>query len=69
VSAEESLRRAQDLLDRLEQAKAELEQTGDAEQAVEVLAAMAETAKQIEAELQRALRGAELGKPERDADA
>jgi hypothetical protein len=62
VSAEESLARAEELLARLETARAELErlsQTDDAERALEVLTELAELSKAIEEELQRAKRETE----------
>ncbi len=64
-SAEEALGRAEQLLARLEAARAELEQLSqadDAERALEVLGELAELSKAIEEELQRAKR-------EADADA
>jgi hypothetical protein len=57
--AEESLRRAEELLERLEQARARLEETSDPEQAIEVLAELAEIAKQVEAQIEQARREAE----------
>jgi hypothetical protein len=62
MSAEESLARAEELLGRLEKARAELEQLSradDAERALDVLAELAELSKAIEEELQRAKREAE----------
>jgi hypothetical protein len=58
VTAEDSLRRAEDLLEQLEKARARLEQTEDPEAAIEVLSELAEIAKQVEAELARARREA-----------
>jgi hypothetical protein len=58
MTAEDSLRRAEELLERLEQARAQLEQTADAEAAIEVLSELSEIAKQVEAELARARREA-----------
>jgi hypothetical protein len=58
VNAEDSLRRAEDLLEQLEKARARLEQTEDPEAAIEVLSELAEIAKQVEAELARARREA-----------
>jgi hypothetical protein len=55
---EDALRRAEDLLERLEQTRAKLEATSDPEQAIDVLAELAEIAKQVEAELTRARREA-----------
>lgn len=61
--AEQSLRRAEELLARLEATRAELErlaeEEGDAEKAVEVLQELAELAKEVERELARARRGAD----------
>ena len=62
MSAEDSLSRAEELLARLERARAELErlsQAGDAEKALDVLAELSELSKAIEDELQRAKRDAE----------
>jgi hypothetical protein len=58
MSAEDSLRRAEALLEELEQARTRLEQTEDPEAAIEVLSELAELAKQVEAELSRARREA-----------
>lgn len=61
MSAEESLARAEELLTRLEQTRAELEQLtegDDAERALDVLTELAELSKAIEEELQRAKREA-----------
>jgi hypothetical protein len=59
VSADESLTKAEVLLARLEAARARLEATDDPDQAVEVLQELADLAREIEAELQRARRAAE----------
>jgi exonuclease VII small subunit len=59
MSAEESLNKAEDLLARLEQARTRLEGTEDPEQAIDILQELAELAKEVEAELQRAKRSAE----------
>ena len=62
MSADESLSRAEELLARLEKARAELErlsQADDAEKALDVLGELAELSKAIEEELQRAKREAE----------
>jgi hypothetical protein len=62
VTAEEGLKRTEELLDRLEQARAELErvaESGDSDKAIDVLAELAEIAKQVEAELARTRREAE----------
>lgn len=63
MSAEESLGKAEELLARLESTRSELEKLAvaeDAEGAIAVLAELAELAKQVEAELGRAKRQAEL---------
>jgi hypothetical protein len=57
--AEESLRRAEELLERLEQARAKLEATSDPEEAIDVLGELAEIAKQVEAQIEQARREAE----------
>ena len=59
MSADESLSKAEALLARLEQARARLEATDDPDQAIEVLQELADLAREIEAELQRARRSAE----------
>jgi hypothetical protein len=52
----ESVERLQELLDRLERARVELEQTEDANRAVEILQELAELAKDVQAEVERARR-------------
>jgi len=59
VSADESLSKAEGLLARLEAARARLESTDDPDQAIEVLQELADLAREIEAELQRARRASE----------
>lgn len=59
MTADESLSHAEDLLARLEAARARLDQTQDPDQAIEILQELAELAKEVEAELQRAKRAAE----------
>jgi hypothetical protein len=59
VSAEDSLKRAEELMDRLEQTRARLEATADPETAIEVLTELAEIAKDVEATLSRAKREAD----------
>jgi hypothetical protein len=59
VSADESLTKAEVLLARLEAARTRLEATDDPDQAIEVLQELADLAREIEAELQRARRAAE----------
>ena len=58
MSSEEALARAEQLLERLEAARARLESTEDPEAAIDVLNELAELAKEVEAELQRARREA-----------
>jgi len=61
-SAEDSLRRTEELLERLERARAELERVAadeDEEKAIDVLAELADIAKQVEAELAKARSEAE----------
>ena len=57
-SAEEALKRAEELLDRLEKTRERLEATQDPDQAIDILAELAEIAKQVEAELEQARRDA-----------
>jgi exonuclease VII small subunit len=59
LTAEESLTKAEDLLARLEAARTRLEATQDPDQAIEILQELAELAKDVETELQRAKRAAE----------
>jgi hypothetical protein len=59
MSADESLNNAENLLARLEAARARLDETQDPDQAIEILQELAELAKEVEAELQRAKRAAE----------
>jgi hypothetical protein len=59
VTSDESLSRAEDLLARLEAARTRLDQTQEPDQAIEILQELAELAKEVEAELQRAKRAAE----------
>ena len=58
MSAEESLKRAEDLLERLEQTRARLESTTDPDAAIDILGELAEIAKLVEAELEKARREA-----------
>ncbi len=64
MSAEDSLQRAETLLDRLEEARTRLESTEDPEAALVILGELSDIAKEVEAEIQRAKREAEA-----DADA
>ena len=57
-SAEDSLKRAEDLLGRLEQTRERLEAADDPDAAIDILAELAEIAKQVEAELEQARRDA-----------
>jgi energy-converting hydrogenase A subunit M len=59
MTAEESLSRAEELLARVEQARARLETTDDPDAALDVLSELAELAKEVEGEIQRARREAE----------
>ena len=58
MSAEESLQRAEILLERLEKTRQELESTQDPDRAIEILSELAEIAKEVETELGRAKREA-----------
>jgi HAMP domain-containing protein len=57
--AEERLRNAEELLDRLERTRARLEETTDPDEAIEVLTELSEIAKEVETQLQQAKREAE----------
>jgi hypothetical protein len=59
MTADDSLNNAENLLARLEAARVRLDQTDDPDQAIEILQELAELAKEVEAELQRAKRAAE----------
>lgn len=59
MSAEDSLKRAEELLERLEEARAKLENTTDPEAAIEVLGQLSDLAREVEAELTRAKREAD----------
>ena len=61
MSSEERLQRAEELLGRLEASRARLETTEDPEQALEILAELAEIAKQVEVEISAAKREADAG--------
>jgi hypothetical protein len=58
TSAEESLKRAEELLGRLEQTRERLEAADDPDAAIDILAELAEIAKQVEAALEQARRDA-----------
>ena len=59
MNAEDSLNNAENLLARLEVARVRLDETQDPDQAIEILQELAELAKEVEGELQRAKRAAE----------
>jgi len=59
LSADEALQRAEELLARLETARARLDATEDPDEAIAVLQELAELAKEVEAELQKARTAAE----------
>jgi hypothetical protein len=59
MSAEDALAKAEELLARLETARARLDATDDPSAAIEVLEELSRLAKEIDAELQRAKRTAE----------
>jgi hypothetical protein len=52
----EPVARLEELLQRLEDSRARLEQTDDPEQAVEILRELAEVAKEVQVEIERARR-------------
>ena len=54
--AEDALTKAEELLDRLERTRVRLEETKDPEAAIDILGELAEIAKQVETELERARR-------------
>jgi hypothetical protein len=58
MSAEDSLQRAEVLLERLERTRQELESTQDPDRAIEILSELAEIAKEVEAELTKAKKEA-----------
>jgi len=58
VSSEDSLQRAEVLLERLERTRQELESTQDPDRAIEILSELAEIAKEVEAELAKAKKEA-----------
>ena len=62
MGADDALRRAEELLERLERTRAEVErlaEADDAEGAIDVLGELADIARQVEAELARARRDAD----------
>jgi exonuclease VII small subunit len=54
MSSEDALKRAELLMTRLEEARARLEATNDPEVAIDVLQELADLAREVEQELQRA---------------
>ena len=66
MAAEESLQRAEELLAKLEETRADLERLAESEDvdgAIDALTRLSELAKEVEAELQRARREAEAAPP------
>ncbi|HYX88451.1 MAG TPA: hypothetical protein VE753_03690 [Gaiellaceae bacterium] len=59
MTAEERLRNAEELLERLERTRGRLEETTDPDEAIEILSELAEIAKAVESQLQQAKREAE----------
>ncbi len=59
MSAEERLKNAEELLNRLEQTRSRLENATDPDEAIEVLQQLSEIAKEVESQLQQAKREAE----------
>ncbi len=59
MTAADSLRHAEELMERLEQTRARLEATSDPEVAIEVLTELAEIARDVEAALTKAKREAD----------
>jgi HAMP domain-containing protein len=57
--AEDRLKSAEELLDRLERTRARLEETTDPDAAIEILTELSEIAKEVETQLQQAKREAE----------
>jgi len=58
MNAEDSLQRAEVLLERLERTRQDLESTQDPDRAIEILSELAEIAKEVEAELAKAKKEA-----------
>ena len=59
MTSEDAVTRAEDLLARLEAARGRLEATEDPDAAIEILGELAEIARDVEAELERARREGE----------
>ena len=66
MTGDGSLERVQALLVRLEEVRAQLEATDDPEKAVDILAELAEIAKAVETEVERAKRESEETRDEGD---
>jgi hypothetical protein len=56
---EQNLERAEQLLERLDEARSRLEAATDPDQAIEILSELSEIAKDVEAEIAKAKRGAD----------
>ncbi|HEX2292803.1 MAG TPA: hypothetical protein VHH55_05775 [Gaiellaceae bacterium] len=56
TTPEENLNRAEQLLERLDEARSRLEAATDPDQAIEILSELSEIAKDVEAEIARAKR-------------
>ena len=56
---EENLTKAEELLERLDDARSRLEAATDPDQAIEILSELSEIAKDVEAEIAKAKRGAD----------
>jgi hypothetical protein len=59
MTAEDRLKQAEELLDRLEGARSKLEQTKDPDEAIEILQDLSQIAKEVESQLQQAKRETE----------
>ena len=59
ANPEENLTRAEELLERLDDARSRLEAATDPDQAIEILSELSEIAKDVEAEIAKAKRGAD----------
>jgi exonuclease VII small subunit len=59
MTPEDRLKQAEELLDRLEQARGRLEQTKDPDEAIEILQDLSRIAKEVESQLQQAKRETE----------
>ena len=59
MSEPDAVQRLQDLLEKVEAARAELEATDDPERAVQVLQELADLAKEVQGEVERARREAD----------